>query len=347
MVFKHNPAGRGARWLIAAALLLARPVQAESPPWLDWTPPPECPTAAEVGNRVSGWLGGPMPPDTDLRVKGTLNWNGELWEVSVDIYLGGRLGTRRVAVRDCYDAAEFVAVAVVLAVDPSLAESVQIPEPAPSEAPSEAVEEPELQPPEPDEPSPEPALSSPNIQPQATAAPANAAVSLHVTSAAAGAMGVLPDPALGVDLALGGDIGRLSVTAAGVWFPPASTTVEQAVAPIDFSLLSARVSAAYLVLGDRTSDRAGLGPLLSVAGGTFRAKQRASGATTVVEPWFSLGVGAVALVELHPAVSLVSELELEVPLARPAFVLSDGTRVYQVGIGGYGALGLRFFFRGW
>lgn len=342
-----NLARRLRFWPILAVLSLARPARAQSPPWLDWKPPPECPSAIDIERRVSGWLGGELPPDTDLRVKGALDWTGAAWEVSVEITLEGRSGTRRVAVSNCYDAAEFVAVAVVLAIDPSLASSVQLSEDEESES---AEETPDRAPPErPSTMDLSPAPSSPptRTEPVATRGAADGpTLRPEVSAAAAGATGVLPEPALGVELAAGVDIGALSLSAGGGWFPSTSTTVEQAVAPIDFSLVSGRMSVAYLLFGNRTGYRAELGPSLSLAAGALRAKQRADASRTVVEPWFSLRVGAVALVELVDGVSLFGELGLEVPLARPTFVLDDGTQIYQVGVGIRAALGLRFFFVG-
>jgi hypothetical protein len=55
-------------------------------------------------------------------------------------------------------------------------------------------------------------------------------------------------------------------------------------------------------------------------------------------------VGAGVFVALSGRVGLTGEVELSIPLAQPTFVLTDGSQVYQVGPGGRGLLGARFFF---
>ena len=340
-------AGHSARLLLlgptlACSLVSPATAQAEATSWLAWSPPPECPTALDIERRVTQWLGGALPSDADLSVRTALAWNGERWEVTVEIAFEGESGQREVAVRDCQEAADFVAITVALAVDPSLAEKVNPSAPgAPATEPgtSHAAAEP---PDEPPEPAPLPAPP-----PAATGVPSSAANERspfrpYASASAEAATGVLPEPALGLGIAVGGDVGRLSLSLGTRWFPATSTHPEQAVAPIEFSLLGARLRGAYLFFGPE----ARVGPSVAVDAGAIQAKQLRSGDERVVEPWISLGAGALGLVALGTYVSVFGEFEAEVPLTRPTFVLNDESVVHQVGLGARAALGLRFSFLG-
>ncbi|HEY6724513.1 MAG TPA: hypothetical protein VI197_10785 [Polyangiaceae bacterium] len=325
---------------MALGMLSTLSASAAPTAWLEWQAPPECPTASDIERRVSQWLGGPVPTDTDMAVRTALIWNGERWEVTVEIAFGGQKGTRQVTVRDCQEAADFVAIAVALALDPSLAEGedAAVPDAPEQDRPLDAPERPNLAP-----------APMPGEAPRARAPAARSAAPggqsrfrPHLSVSVEGAAGTLPDPALGVGIAAGGDVGRLTFSLGARWFPPNSTTPEQAAAPIDFSLLGARAGAAYLFLGPAVR----IGPSLAVDAGAIRAQQLRSPGGGVVEPWVSLAAGAVGLARLGDYVSVFSELELEVPITRPSFVLSDESVVHRVDFGARAALGLRFFFFG-
>ncbi|HEU5075071.1 MAG TPA: hypothetical protein VFU02_12865 [Polyangiaceae bacterium] len=339
-MFRNRSTLRGTT--LALAMFLSRPADAEPTAWLDWSPPPECPSAADIERRVVEWLGGPFPTGTDIVVRTELAWNGARWEVTVEVAFGDQSGTRRISVRDCQEAADFVAVAVALAVDPSVAEKVDPrrpdaadAEPARESAVSDSASRaaPEAQP-----------ASERAEEPHATravpraAVPARSPVRPHLSVSAEGATGVLPGPALGLGVAAGGDIGRLVVSLGGHWLPPASTTPEQALAPIDFSLLSGSLRAAYLFLGPK----ARVGPSVGLEAGAIQAKQLHSENPRVIEPWVALASGMLGLVQLTKYLSVFGELALEFPMTRPTFVLSDASVVHRVGVGGRAALGLRF-----
>ena len=328
----------------ALGMSLSASAGAQPAPWLDWSPPPECPSAADIERRVAEWLGGPFPTDADIAVRTALTWNGALWEVAVEISFGDQSGTRQVAVRDCQEAADFVAVAVALAVDPSLAAQTetQTPDAVESKPELDASREAKVEPVRPVEQ----ASGSNAAKPSATLVRPSAAPDSalpfrpHVSVAAEGAAGVLPEPALGIDAAVGGDIGRLSLSLGARWLPPASTAPERAAAPIEFSLLGGRVDAAYLFFGPE----ARVGPSVAVDAGAIQAQQLRAGGDRVVEPWVSLAAGVLGLAALGAHVSVFGEVEVEVPLTRPTFVLSDESVVHRVGVGARAALGLRFSF---
>lgn len=338
---------------LALGMCFSQTASADPVPWLDWSPPPECPTAGDIERRVAEWLGGPFPMDTEIVVRTALGWNGERWEVAVEISFDGRSGKRQVKVRDCQEAADFVAVAVALAVDPSLAGTMDLSDAAPAVAEPEVAEAAQ----QPD-PTHDGGASRSDSEAQTStrnAAKADASVAHpkaasdqrptfrpHASASAEAAVGVLPEPAVGVGVALGGDLGRLSFNLAARWFPPKSSASEQAAAPIDFSLLGGRVSAAYLFLGPE----ARVGPSLAVDAGAIGAKQLRSEDDGVVEPWVSVAAGALGLLVLAEYISVCAGLELELPLTRPTFVLSDESVVHRVGVGARAALGLRFSFFG-
>jgi hypothetical protein len=114
----------------------------------------------------------------------------------------------------------------------------------------------------------------------------------------------------------------------------------EAVAPIDFSLLSARVTGAH---SWRFSD-VSLGPVIAAEGGVVFTSQAGETATETQQPWFALAGGGFVAVAVDPLVSLFAEVELSVPLTQPRFELNDGTRVHDVELGGRAAVGVRFFF---
>src|SRR5690606_36197462 len=126
--------------LLGLPLIWPQIADAQEPGWLSWTAPPECPSAHDIEQRVGAWLGGAPSRASDLTVETALRWTEQKWEVTVDITLAGHSGTRRILVDTCQDAADFVAVAVVLAVDPARAERwssdepVEAPEPQPTRA---------------------------------------------------------------------------------------------------------------------------------------------------------------------------------------------------------------------
>jgi len=296
-------------------------------------------------------LGGAPSRASDLTVETALRWTEQKWEVTVDITLAGHSGTRRILVDTCQDAADFVAVAVVLAVDPARAERwssdepVEAPEPQPTRAAdldlderdgAHAGDESTTMIAEPWQ-----AGADPPSRFDSGAGSGSAwALRPHLSGALELATGVLPEPRLGPSVALGVRLERWSLGLAGRWFPPASTSPDHAEAPIDFSLIDARLLASYLVLGSQAK----LGPIASLTGGSIRAKQRIESAQVIREPWVAFGAGAMGAFAFHPDMSVFGEIEVAMPLTQPSFVLDDGSHVHRVGYGLRAALGLRVFF---
>src|SRR5688572_574339 len=102
--------------------------------WLSWSPPPECPTQEYIEGRITEWLGGELPASAELEVSARLTWvDSGRWEVQVLARLNGREGLRHITVQRCSEAADFVALAVVLAVNPDFApaDGIEAPTAAP------------------------------------------------------------------------------------------------------------------------------------------------------------------------------------------------------------------------
>ena len=332
--------------------------RAEGTSWLEWSPQPGCPGEDEIERRVVEWVGAPLPEAGELFVRTTLVQSGGEWEVGVVITRDGQSGERRVSVTSCEAAADFVAIAVALAVDPGLAERIES-DAAPASPVAAAVDPPEssaapvaeqeAQLPR-DRTSPRPARPDTGARgrPHAEVPPSRRPPDdvprnswrLHTTLSAEDAWRTLPHSTAGVGLGVGADHGRWSVSLGTRWLLPVTESPERATAPIEFSLRAGRGTVAYRLLGPRVQ----FGPLLALEGGAVLARQQGATPDPVIEPWWLCGVGAGAFVALSAGVGLTGEVELSVPLTQPTFVLTDGSQVYQVGPGGRGLLGVRLFF---
>ena len=349
--------------LIASSVVAGWPTDgwAAGPPWLEWSAPPGCPEGGDIERRVSEWVGGPLAESGDLFVRTTLVRSGEQWEVGVVITRESRTAERLVSVSSCEAAADFVAIAVALAVDPGLAERLE--NDALAESPSgeagarheglagpvfgtdsagslpsvKTTPKPSAQADEsPRGPKPEAAGRSPRPHGEARGAPWQT----HITVWGEDAWQTLPRPTAGVGLGVGVDHGRWSLALGARRLLPATASPERAVGPIEFSLLGVRSTLGFRLFEPPVQ----VAPLVSVEGGAVLAHQQGSTADPVTEPWWLAGFGGGVFVQLSARVTLTAELELSLPLARPTFVLSDRSEVYQVGPGGRGLLGARFFF---
>lgn len=319
---------RGARWVVASAASAAAlgwgPSVSAEPSWLTWPSRDECPSVDDIERRVQELLRGPIPTE-GLHVDARAQLANNGWDVSVDVTLNDHAGRRSVTVSSCEQAADFVAVAVALAIDPGFESE---PTPQPLAAPEATVQ---------------PA----NSRRRAAEAPSAAfrastprrALRPFARAAGEASWQPLPGVAWGADLALGAAFERLSLSVGARWLPLRTVTPEQAVAPIEFSLISARVTGNYAWRWSALS----LGPLLAVEGGEVSTRERGANASDTEQLWFALGAGARLAIELAEVVSLFGEFEAVVPLTQPQFVLDDGTHVHDVGLGGRAAVGVQFF----
>ena len=326
--------------VLAPVVLVLSPVsaRADASSWLGWVAPPECPNAQDIEQRLEGLLGGVAPAAPRLRAQTALRWTGERWEVSVDLRVDGHSGRRQVAVYTCSEAADFVAVAVALAVDPTLAEPVAI---APSGLEMPLIEPPEVEPAEAESAPPAVAKSAPERgTPARRPAARGWTARPHLSGALDFGVRVLPEPRLGPALAVGVDLERLTVSLGGRWLPAATIASERAVAPLEFSLIDARLLVAYRFLGPTAQ----MGPILSLNGGVIYAEQQTPGAELVREPWAALGAGVMGALAVHSNLAIFGEFEVSLPLTQPRFVLSDGSEIHRVNYGFRSQVGARIFF---
>lgn len=321
------------RLALSGGLCLSPLAQAASPEWLDWKPAPECPDGSYIEARVAEWLTGELPPKEQLSVRTQLTWDGKLWVVEVEVATGGQSGKRRVSVADCTDAADFVAVTVVLAVDPSLEGTFEPP-------PKSATEE---------TPSPPPAAAE-GTAPSAVAeevpqsssrAKGRAGTRLrpHLSAGVEGAVGILPEPALGLNAGAGVDLHRLSLSLGARWLVPQAVSPQGSAAPIDLSLWAGRLVAGYAIVDHRVH----LAPTLALEVGALLTGQEGTTPRRTTVPWVGVGLGGAALVDLSRRWALFLQAELSIPLTQATLVLSNEEPFHEVRIGGRAELGVRFF----
>jgi hypothetical protein len=306
--------------------------------WLSWRPPPECPRADFVLERVRGWLGGTLPDPAGLRASGEVNWTGEQWEITVVLLMQGTRGERRVRVATCADAAEFLAVAIVLAVDPSRGAGL----PALGETPVSTTEVP-LDPALEETTSEEAALSSetPTSRPVSKpAAPRRGERTWFLGARAEGVLGALPSFQVGPVVEGGLQRGALTMGLGAHFLPPVSTLPAGAVAAISYALAAGRLGACYL---PRLGPLA-LGPCANVDVGALwtNQDQDPDNIATLV-PWVDVQLGGAARF-FGPVASLVLGARLSIPLTQPRFVVSSDTLVHQPTVGVVFDAGLQFFF---
>lgn len=323
------------------------------PGWLLWDPPPECPDRAHIEARIVEWLGAGLPREAEITVGAALLWTDSGWRVDVTIVLNGRRGERHVVVRRCGDAADFVALAVALAVDPDLApgEGVRFEDEAVGREPVDASQ---LSPVGNDaavsDDADSEALPNESVAqevPEETRARPEAhqesRVVPYLEVHTEGSLGALPEARPGFGGALGSLWGPIDLRIAGRYVPPSALVYPDALGPLEFSQLAARVSGCLELLRLDFS----LAPCVSVEGGVLQAGQVGGSlnAPEVEELWLAAALGLRAGFPVARWLHVIGGLEAEVPFIRPRFVLDDGTLVHHVApLVGRSEVGLRFFF---
>lgn len=334
-------------------MLTALPLvsHASEPTWLSWRAPPECPDPSYIQSKVTDWLEGPLPGPERLSVDGATHWTGERWRVSVNVALDGRPGRREVEVDRCSDAADFVALTVVLAVNPESALGEPAPTDAeaatPAESASEAPEQGAAAQATAEQAMVEQAMveqAEPASEPTRASSPKpDGGPRWSVALAPELAAGVLPGARFGVGLFAGLGLGRLETQLGVRWLPPGSDVPANAAAPISYSLLGARATAAYLW----PTGALALGPLVAFEVGAIFSDQEGDGGqerALVTTPWFGAGAGALAEIAFSPQTFLRVSGELAIPLTQTYLRLDDGQLAHAPAIGARTELGVRFLF---
>lgn len=323
------------------AAAAARPPAAFPPNWLDWSGPPECPGPDHVENRLVEWLGAPPSSSLGLEVQSRVVWTSGGWEVHVIVHVGERSGERRVRLESCSDAADFVALAVALAVNPDL-------DPALAQAPdwieaaeqtSESEPEASLSPLAPADTEQQETPPQGDPPPPPEPEPEGDGFAVLLGAGAELSMGALPWVHGGLEAELGVAMARWQAWLGGRFLPPTSEVFDGAATPIEFSLLAARVAASYELLSGPLC----LGPSVFVEVGAIQAGQTSGSLDPPrgSELWAALGVGVEAAFPLEDWLVPVTSVELSIPLTRPHFVLDDGTLVHQPEVGFRAEIGAR------
>jgi len=315
------------------------------PGWLEWSGPPECPGPEHVEARIVEWLGAPPASAAGLKAKSTVTWTGAGWQVEVVVTWSDRVGERRVRLESCRDAADLVALAVALAVNPDLdAGSAGVPTwtDETSTSPNAAGPPPDPAPPDtaPERDAASEQSSRESAAGPAALAPAPAGQWAFLLGAAAElSMGALPRVHGGVSAELGIAARRIGLWVGGRFLPPTNEVFEEAATPIRFALIAARLGADY----DLFAGALRLGPRTAFELGVVEAGQ-AAGALAPLEDsavWAALGLGIHAGLAAWRWLEPVGSWELTVPLTQPRFVLDDGTLVHQSTVGFRLDLGVR------
>jgi len=310
--------------------------------WLSWSPPPECPNQEYIEDRITEWLGGELPASAQLEVSAPLAWvDSGRWEVQVSVRLNGREGRRHITVERCSDAADFVALAVVLAVNPDFAPAEVIDSPdAATPVDAEAISpfgpsaaEVASQPAEPSQPARQPVVDKKKTP-------------LFLSFGVGGELdlGTFPSPRGGLAIDGGVSWPHWFLSLSGALYPAVQEDFAGASGPIAFSLLALRARGCYLF--GRSGFR--LGPCLSAEMGTMQAGQTSGNVDPpeATEFWSAVSAGLQAELAVLAWLSPFATANASFPLTRPRFLLDDGTLVHQPSVVALtGAVGIRLFFQ--
>jgi hypothetical protein len=341
-------------------------LSAASPSWLKWDAPPECPGVAHLEARLTEWMGRSLDPDIDLQVRASITWKDGAWEVSTHFVYRQQVGERQVRVDTCTEAVDFVALTVVLAVDPGFVGEED--HAASAELDSEARPLPDLV----GEKgggsadgsragdSSEESRSSP--QGKSAAATPSAMSSSESNAAgetegldsdpdrsdykwfgaisAMGAGGILPGFSMGPKGSLGMRTERFSVAVA-VSYLLANAHDVGASNLVSSSLLSTHLEGCYL-----WGDRPAFGPCLGGQLGALSGREISASSSARGESglWGAVTFGGKLVWHWSQVFGALITAELVLPLAAPHFVLESEREVFRPGPGFQGNVGLVFGF---
>jgi hypothetical protein len=322
---------RKASWKLALGLGFAVAVSAVSGPAfsassdkrgefaLEWAAPAGCPSTSEVEAEITKLLGGLPREHTreNLTVRASVDHADLLWFVTIETVSDTTSGHRRIEAATCQSLANATALIVALAIDVDAvaahAGKVRATEPIPAP--------PLLHEPRPAKPAPLPAAPSSDTA---------RTVSVLVGVSAAGNLGVLPSPDVGISATVGVTslLWRLELRAA---YDPrrvrSSTLADPAGAYGRFSLFTGTLT------GCLTFKRPALdyGPCAEAEFGVIRGE--GFGVTQTAsdpEPWFGLGAGGFVAIKAGRWLYLPLHVDAVVPLYRPDYVFENvETRIFR------------------
>jgi len=266
-----------------------------------WLAPEGCPLADEVRTEIDRLLGSPAhaPASGDLTVRASVE-HDSLWLVTLETTLAARNGHRTISATSCQGLANATALIVALMIDPD-AVAAHSREP-------EAVRPTVTAPAEPAAPPP---------------VPRSRTTSVLAGIGAAGNLGVLPSPDLGISASLGlaGPFWRVEVRAGYDPRTVQSATMAEPAGAFGRFRLYPGALLGCLVLKRAAWD---LGLCLDFEFGAIHGQGFGPPSTSSkTKPWFGLGAGGVVAFRANRWLVFPAHLDAVVPLWRPRFTF-DG-----------------------
>jgi hypothetical protein len=284
---------------------LGRTALAQSPPSLvEWEAPQACPGAASVYERLTVALGyEPQTLGKLSRVRGVVVPHGAGYQLSLEVFEGGRRSSRWMEAASCEDLVDAAVLAITLALAPE-GSAASANHPAGEMEETSPAQEAVVRP----------------VAPEPAAEPTRGTASL----AAVVELGALPDPALGVGMSAGARWPVLSVAAYGMLFESQRLAARPRVY-VDFELS---------VAGLRACGRALSQPLtLDACAGMEVGRWEAFGAS-LQEARRSRDLWLAPMLELEASRVLIGPLAVELsagaalPLARKRYIINESEAVY-------------------
>jgi hypothetical protein len=314
---------RGAFGLALLACVLPRNAAAQSLPLeLTWQAPPECPQRDAVVARARALLGAKTLKTAVVQAQGTIDRQGEGFELTLAIDEGGKGGERRVWARQCDELSGAAAIALVLLLTsdsdrgglngtelrPPEGTAGQAPAPAPREQPKPPSED----------KGPDGSSAEPERRWRFLAMAPQLAVGI----------GPLPKPSLGLGAGLGFQGRGWSLRLLGQWF--SSQAVAAPVQPYgaDVKRLSASLWGCWdlqragwsfspcLLTSVAQLEATGFGPRLRPA--------------TQTEASVGIGIGGIGRLQATSWLSLMASVGMQAELSRPIIVLGSLGIVQQL-----------------
>ena len=289
--------GLGLGWLLAPSATRA---QAPFTFAFEWSAPEGCPSAALVQTEIDNLLGSAARDRVrqNLAVQATVD-HPALWQVTLATQSGGASGHRTIEAGTCQGLASATALIVALMIDPDAVAAHA------SQAKAATPE-----------PAPVPAAPPPPPRPvRATFG--------FVGLGAAGHLGVLPGPDVGIGATLGISRRHWRVELRAAYGPrqvQSEALADPAGAYGKFRFLAGTLAGCWL----RLHSAVDLGPCAEAEIGAVQGEgigaDHSSSRTT---PWFGLGAGGAAVLKATPWLHFSLHADAVVPLWRPHFVFEN------------------------
>lgn len=269
----------------------------------EWSAPAGCPPAASVQSEIDELLGGAARDRAreHLSVRATVE-RGALWLVTLETQSGTASGHRTIEAVTCQGLASATALIVALMIDPDAVaahagkgkEKEPSPLPAPAPAPPDATSPP----------------------------PPAARASFGLAGlGAAGNLGVLPGPDVGIGATVGLLRGHWRIELRAAYGPrdvQSDPLADPAGAYGRFRFFAGTLAGCWTMLQSVVD----MGPCAEAEiGAMYGEGSHSSQNTSETTPWFGLGAGGVLVIKATPWLHFPLHADAVVPLWRPNFVL--------------------------